>query len=93
MNVRAHWHTLREQWRSHRIRAARRRLDDLLDRTPRYWRAVSVGGGAAIDLGCVTRRQATAAVAGSGRIVHVDRENAVVVLGGSYDPKAAVSPS
>lgn len=70
--------------RQRRISAARERLDYLLASTPRHWRSIAVGGGAAVQLGEVTRKQALAIVTEAGeKIAFIDDSEAVIMTGDS----------
>ncbi len=92
MNLRETFHTIQRQWRSHRIEAARARLQTLLELTPRYWSAATIGGGTGLDLGCVTAKQAADAVRAAGHdIVTIDLEGAFIALAG--DPAMHQSAS
>ena len=84
MKLRETYRALQRQWRIHRIEAARERLQYLLEVTPRYWSAATIGGGTGLDLGCVTAKEATEAVRQAGHnIVTVDVEGAFIALAGN----------
>ena len=83
---------LRQQWRIHRIHAAKERLEYLLAFTPRYWRALSIGGNTSLDLGPHTKSGAIKAVRDAGHeIAYVDLDQAFIAIKG--DVASAESPS
>lgn len=92
MIFRETFQTLRDQWRIQRIESARSRLTYLLEITPRYWSAATIGGGTQLDLGKVTAKQAAAQVRASGHdIAHLDVDGAFIALAG--DPAMHESAS
>lgn len=83
---------LRQQWRIHRIHAAKERLEYLLAFTPRYWRALSIGGNTSLDLGQQTKSSALKTVRDAGHdIAYVDLDQAFIAIKGDVTP--AETPS
>ena len=70
-------------WRLHKLTAARSRLHYLLENTPRYWRSMATGGGAALQLGSLTREQAVKVVTNSGAVIaYIDNDEACIFVRG-----------
>lgn len=83
MRLRETFQTLHDQWRLQLIESARSRLTFLLETTPRYWSAATIGGGTQLQLGKVTAKQAAAQVRASGHdIAHLDVDGAFIALAG-----------
>lgn len=84
MRIRESIRAAQKIMRERRISAARERLDYLLAHTPRHWRSIAVGGGAAVQLGEVTRAQALTMVAkGGDRVAFIDDAEAIIMTGES----------
>lgn len=81
MRLRETFQTLLDQYRIQRIEAARTRLTYLLETTPRYWSAATIGGGARLVLGKVTAEQAVNNVQKLGHdVAHLDVDGAFIAL-------------
>lgn len=84
MRIRETFQTLRDQWRLQRIESARSRLTYLLETTPRYWTAATIGGGTRLVLGKVTAKQAVNNVQKLGHdVAHLDVDGAFIALTGN----------
>lgn len=81
------WRVTRQRERNiRRIRAAKLRLVNLLENTPRYWRAITIGSSGMIDIGSVTKAEAVKFIEDAGHtIAYIDVDESFIALGGSGD--------
>jgi len=76
-----------EKRQVHRIAVARRRLDTLLNVTPRAWFAARTFGGGVVLFGRVTRFEAEKRAGEYGKVIYVDVDAAFIAYSDNKKPR------